>query len=197
MDYDDYYDTMDQYGQEDVSEFDDEELSCYDDEFDEPHDMDDVQADADTLASSPGFTVQFRYQSHQQRQQIMAKIKTLDDIVNSIVQPSASINVAALQEAIATRAEARKKAVAETLVKVFEQGEKNLQAQVGYLRDLRKKEKMVKENVDKMAEAIKFLGETGNPFPILKLNGHIQTHEVCQALGMSVPDDKDPIWNIK
>jgi len=84
---------------------------------------------------------------------------------------------------------------------IIKSGLSRLEDAVEHLRIVRKNEKAAKDNVTKIDRAMKFFGETGNPFPFFatqetNLSHNELARSFCREAGLEVPEPDSDAWVI-
>lgn len=91
-----------------------------------------------------------------------------------------------------------KEQLTNSLIDVMGSAEGVLMSHVENVRAIRKSEKLAKQMLSNVAEAVEYLKATGNPMPFFKVTGNIMAaRRFCAALGCPVPDADDAIWKVQ
>lgn len=102
---------------------------------------------------------------------------------------------AVLAEAFEKRQKARSEKLVTVAMEVTEKVETIIAGAVTTLRNVRKQEKVAKENVENLNRAAKYFAATGNPLPFYNAAG--RRHEAasyCAMVGAELPQMTDPLW---
>jgi len=84
------------------------------------------------------------------------------------------------------------------LVEVLGEADETVRHSVAILKSIRQQEKVAKDSLREITEAVNYLRQTGNPLPLYKATGNAgAARRFCSNLGVDVPAHDDPLWKIK
>lgn len=87
--------------------------------------------------------------------------------------------------------------LSEILVDLLTDAESTIRCHVLEIRGYRKRERELCKRLDAIGKAVDHLKATGNPLPFFKAaNASYRANTFCSELGVTLPDDDDPLWTV-
>lgn len=103
----------------------------------------------------------------------------------------------AVAAAVEKHREAAKERLADQLVVVIDQADRQVTRQVANVKQIRQSEKNALKELEKISRTVEYLRETGNPLPYFKAIGsEYDGQDFCGVVGVAVPESDDPLWSV-